>query len=91
MNHVLEGGLLPGAVLALLVKGSLLGQNAHGLALGQEHFALGGLVFPREQLEKGGFTAPVDTDDTQLVPLVHRERYLLQHRGGAEAQGQVGC
>ena len=89
VDHMLDGGLLARSVLAVQER-ALLGEDPHGLALGQIHASLGGLVFSRDQLEQGGFARSVDPDDAQLVPLVDRKGHALQHGGRSEAQGQVG-
>ena len=71
-------------------KGAVLGEDGEGLAAREENGALGGLVLAGDELEKGGFSAPVDADDAELIPLVHGEGDVLQDGFRAEAQGQVG-
>ena len=50
-----------GCALALITlgKGAVLGEYAHGLALGNEYLALLGVVFTCDKLEKRGLSASV--------------------------------
>ena len=88
--HMVKGGFVLVSVLAFGGKGALLGQNAQGLALGQIHLALGGLVFSRDHFEQGGLAAAVDADDAQLVLFVQRKRDVFKYGCGAEPECQVG-
>ena len=88
--HMVEGGFVLVAILAFGGKGTLLGEDPQGLALGQIHLALGGLVFSRDHFEQGGLAAAVDADDAQLVTLVQRKRDVFKYGGGAEPECQVG-
>ena len=88
--HMVKGGFVLATILAFGGKSALLGEDPQGLALGQIHLALGGLIFSRDHFEQGGLAATVDADDAQLVFFVQGKRYVFKYGGGAEPECQVG-
>ena len=88
--HMVEGRFVLAAILAFGGKSALLGEDPQGLALGQVHLALGGLVFSRDHFEQGGLAAAVDADDAQLVFFVQRKGDVFKYGGCAEPECQVG-